>query len=192
MDPILNFERLLRSIPSLSETLTQINNVDICFGLYAGAYVSVMTSNRPAKDVDFLVADEDIEKTKALFPGCDKKEMGATTFLYPFNEHRIELMSGADYDIADSHYLFRLTQLAWEHTTVLKGKDFKVRLCNPIDTILLKAMLQRGVDQGKHDREDIEDLLKVVTVDRSYLTSRLAELNPDERLHKALKGLKLL
>jgi hypothetical protein len=192
MDPILNFEQLLRSIPSLSKTLSQINDANIRYGLYAGAYVSVMTSNRPAKDVDFLVADDDIEKARSLFPGCDKKEMGVTTFLYPFNEHRIDLMSGADYDIADSHYPFRLTQLAWEHATVLKGKDFKVCLCNPIDTILLKVMLQRGMDQGKHDLQDIEDLLKVLTVDRSYFARRLAELNPDERLDKALKNLKLL
>jgi hypothetical protein len=191
MDPIRNFEHLLQTIPSLAITLVQINKTNIRYGLYAGAYVSVMTSNRPAKDVDFLVADDDIVKAKALFPGCDKKEMGATMFLYPYNEHRIELMSGADYDIADSYYPFRLTQLAWEHTTVLKGKDFKVRLCNPVDTILLKAMLQRGVGQGKHDLEDIEDLLKVVTVDGNYLASRLAELNPDERLQKTLKNLKL-
>jgi hypothetical protein len=64
---------------------------------------------------------------------------------------------------------------------MLEGEGFQVCLCNPVETILLKAMLKRGANENKHNLEDIRDLLKVVEVDKSYLNERLLEVNADER-----------
>lgn len=49
----------------------------------------------------------------------------------------------------------------------------EVRLCNPVDTILLKAIPQREAGEDKHDLEDIGDLIKKVRIDKTYLKKRL-------------------
>jgi len=40
---------------------------------------------------------------------------------------------------------------------------------------LLKSILQRGPDQGKHDVEDIEAVLRSVEIDGDYLRQRLVQ-----------------
>jgi hypothetical protein len=192
MNPADNLSLLLQAIPSLDQVIIQLNTAQIRYGIYAGAYVSIVTSNRLAKDVDFLVADEDFPKVKTLFSDSSEKQIDITTFLYPQGNKKIELMTMAWYNFGDSHYSFRLTDLAWKHTSVLECKGIQVRLCNPVETILLKAMLQRGEKENKHDLEDIEDLLKVVTVDQAYLNERLLEVNADERFFKVLEKFHLL
>jgi hypothetical protein len=187
-----NFTQLLQSIPQLSTVLEQLNSSHIRYGVYAGAYVSIITANRPAKDVDFLVSDEDFPKIKLSFGDSSEKQIAETSFLYPYGNKKIELMTMARYDFGDSHYSFRLTDLAWEHTSVLEGEDFQVRLCNPVETILLKAMLQRGAYENKHDLEDIADLIGVVDIDKNYLDKRLIEINADERLLKVLIKFQLI
>jgi len=192
MDLSSNFSELIQSIPQLSTILERLNSSQIRYGVYAGAYVSIMTSNRLAKDVDFLVADEDFPKVKSLFTGSPEKHIAETNFLYPYGNKKIELMTMAKYSFVDSHYSFRLTDLAWQHTTLLEGEGFSVRLCHPVDTILLQAMLRRGPSEGKHDLEDIEDLLKFVKIDKKYLNKRLLEVYADDRLRKLLKKYRLL
>jgi len=192
MNPADNFSQLLHSVTSLNKIINQLNVSEIRYGVYAGAYVSIITSNRQAKDVDFLVADEDFAKAKSIFVDSTEKQMAETSFLYPYGNKKIELMTMARYNFRDSHYSFRLTDLAWQHTSVLESEGIRVRLCNPVETILLKAMLQRGVKENKHDLEDIEDLLKVVKVERRYLKERLLEVNADERLFKVLEKFHLL
>jgi hypothetical protein len=106
MNPSENFSELLQSIPSLAQVLNQLNTARIRYGLYAGAYVSIITSNRPAKDVDFLVADEDFPKIKSIFTGSAEKHIAETNFLYPYGNKKIELMTMAKYNFRDSHYSF--------------------------------------------------------------------------------------
>jgi hypothetical protein len=142
--------------------------------------------------VDFLVSDEDFPKSKSIFAGSTDKQMEETSFLYPYGNKKIELMTMARYDFGDSHYSFRLTDLAWEHTSVLESEGIQARLCNPVETILLKAMLQRGAYENKHDLEDIADLIGVVDIDKNYLDKRLIEINADERLLKVLIKFQLI
>jgi len=51
-----------------------------------------------------------------------------------------------------------------------------------MEIILLKAILQRGPEQGKHDLEDIKKLLKFTYINKDYLRQRLEEINADERM----------
>ena len=190
--PVDNFSHLLRTIPSLDKVINQLNSARIRYGIYAGAYVSIMTSNRPAKDVDILVADEDFSKVRALFGDSSESQHDETVFLYPYGNKKIELMTMGKYHFGNSHYSLQLTDLAWQHTSVLDNEGVEVRLCNPVETILLKAMLQRGSNEKKHDLEDIADLLEVAKIDRDYLIERLVEVEADERLIKVLRQFQLL
>jgi len=185
----------LQSIPDLSIVIKKLSDNNIKYGLYAGAYVSLITSNRVPTDVDFVVADEDFDKLKVLFPHAqlkgDEKNAGGL-FLYPSEDHQIEFMAKATVDMDGSHYNFKMTDLAWNNTSLMEINGINIRLCNPIETILLKAMLQRGADKGKHDLEDIEALLNFVTIDKNYLSKRLLECGQDERLLVVIRKYNLL
>lgn len=52
-----------------------------------------------------------------------------------------------------------------------------MNIVNPVDTILLKSILQRGAEKGKHDVEDIKAILEHVELDLNYLKKRLLEAN---------------
>jgi hypothetical protein len=189
VDTVTNFQRILDRIRGLAEVLDAINDRGLHYGLFGGAYVSTMTGYRLSADADFLLADQDFPAFGDLFPTAKIEETGHSTFIYPDEGQKIEFMTRSAIRVAGSEYEFRLTGLAWEHTTRLTGLDWAVRLGNPVDTILLKAMLQRGPEEGKHDLEDVQALLRVVEVDCGYLEERLAEVNADERVRGFLDRL---
>lgn len=187
-----NFNKIVVKLPQLTSILLKINSTDIKYGLYAGSHVSILTSNRVPTDVDFLVADDDFVKLKNLFPFAQTKDYGDAKFLYIGKHDEIEFMSFADVNIGSSHYNFRLSDLCWKKSGVVDGVDYKVRVLNEVDTILLKAMLQRGKDLGKHDFEDIEAILQQQSIDKEYLSKRLLEVKQDQRLLDVLKKFELI
>ena len=192
MNEKVNFDKILTNNSKLRDVLQTLNDNDIKYGLYAGAYVSIITSNRTPTDVDILIADEDFEKLENLFPGSLIEKMSDARFFYPYKDKKIEFMANADINIDTSHYKFRLTDLVWKNTSILNGDQYKVRLCNSIDTILLKAMLQRGINEGKHDLEDIDDMIGKIRINTVYLKKRLNQINSDDRILNILKDKKLL
>lgn len=192
MSEEINFDKILTNNPNLQDILRALNDNNIKYGLYAGAYVSIITSNRTPTDVDILIADEDFGKLENLFPGSLIEKVSDARFFYPYKDKKIEFMANADIDIGASHYKFRLTDVVWKNTSILNGNQCKVRLCNPVDTILLKAMLQRGSDEGKHDLLDVSDLIKEIQINKTYLKERMDQVNPDKRLLNALKGFQLI
>jgi len=187
-----NLEGLFVKIPALKIILKKLNEGGIKYGLYAGAYVSLITSNRVPTDVDLLINDEDFGKLKELFTDGLIIEKDFGLFYYLDVDRKIEFMSKATVKIDSSQYIFRLTEKAWDKTTLIKGNDYEIRLCDPVDTILLKSMLQRGSDQGKSDISDIEALLKVVNIDREYLEKRLTESSADQRVILLLEQFNLV
>ena len=187
-----NFNKIIAKLPQLISILSKINSADIKYGLYAGSHVSILTSNRVPTDVDFLVADEDFIKLKKLFPFAKEKNYDDGKFLYIGEHDEIKCMSFGGLKIGNFRYFFRLSNLCWENTNLIEGDGFKVRVLNEVDTILSKAMLQRGKDLGKHDLEDIEAILQTQDIDKEYLKKRLLEVNPDERLIKVLKKFGLI
>lgn len=187
-----SFSRILAKSPRLHDVLQVLNNNHIKYGLYAGAYVSIVTSNRTPTDVDVLIADEDFNRLDGLFSESLVKNMPDARLFYPYKDEAIEMMSDQDIDIKKSHYQFRLTDLAWGNTSILNYTGGSVILCNPADTILLKAILQRGADENKHDLEDIEDLIKKIQVDKTYLTERLRQIGPDDRILGVLERFNLI
>lgn len=192
MNEGISLKKIIANISKLQDVIQVLNDNHIKYGIYAGSYVYIVTSKRTPTDVDILIADEDFEKLENLFPNSLIKKMPDAIFLYPYKDKEIELMANANIDIETSHYKFRLTDLAWKNTLILNINGLGVRLCNPVDTILLKAILQRGVGEDKHDLEDIDDLVKKVRIEKTYLKKRLDQVNFDDRILRVLKNFKLI
>lgn len=192
MNEDANFSRILAKNPKLHDILQILNKNHVRYGLYAGAYVSIVTSNRAPTDVDVLIADEDFNRLDGLFPDSLVEEMPDAKLFYPYKDKAVEMASDQDLDIKKLHYRFRLTNLAWQNTSVHRYHGGSVRLCNPVDTILLKALLQRGIDENKHDLEDIDDLTKKVQINKAYLIERLRQIGSSDRIIDVLKRFRLV
>ncbi len=76
-----------------------------------------------------------------------------------------------------------LTKEMLDHATTFQYQGQRVRLLSVEDVLLIKALLQRGPEIGKHDREDILRFLKIQPeIDRVYLESRIRILEAEGRI----------
>ncbi len=172
-----NLETLLGKVPALDYVLNVLDGAGIRYGLYAGCHVALLVNNREPTDVDLIVHDDDLEALRALFPFARTKDLGRAVFLYIGEGDTIEFMGRADILRNGKAYPFRLTDLAVEHVrTYIAGRS-NIKLVDPVDTLLLKALLRRGQDQGKHDLEDLAAVLSSMCIDQAYLAARLHEVN---------------
>ena len=170
-----NLRSLLQKNHVLSYVFPKLQEAGIRYGLYAGAHVAVLTGNRIPTDVDLLIYDKDLPKLQSLFPFAKTSDLGNGVFLYIGKDDLVEFMGTADV-IKDEHsYPFRLTDEAVSRLSIYTIDDLDIQLVDPVDSIVLKSLLQRGTDQGKHDVEDIEAVLAAVDIDTAYLRKRLVE-----------------
>jgi hypothetical protein len=175
-----NVDSLIQQTAHLKGVLDCLEEANIRYGLYAGSHVAVLTNNRPPTDVDFLVHDDDIDKLMDIFPLATSGESGSASFLYVDDDHLIEFMGRANVPKENVIYPFRLTDLAVRHLVTYTAKLGTIKIVNPVDTLLLKAILQRGESQGKHDLEDMQAVLARVAIDEEYLRARMKETKSAE------------
>ena len=177
---IKNINSLILRTAPLKGVLERLETADIRYGLYAGAHVAVLTNNRLPTDVDFLVHDDDIDELKKIFPSAQSNESKSATFVYVGDDNLIEFMGRANIRKENVIYPFRLTNLAVQHLVTFTDGLVAIKVVNPVDTLLLKAILQRDESQGKHDLEDMQAALAQVAIDEKYLKARLKETEAAE------------
>lgn len=178
--------KLTRSVPFLGKVIAKLNHNNIRYGIYSGSFAAIASDYRHTNDIDIVVHDEDILTVKRLFPFARTKDIGCAVFLYIGENDEIEIVAQSDVQIGEHIYKFRLTELAWKHSRRLVVGDLEVSVLNPIDTILMKSVLQRGQEQNKFDLEDIEQIIQFAEINKKYLLARLQEINADSRVFTLL------
>jgi hypothetical protein len=177
---IRNIDSLIQRAAPLQGVLGILEETSIRYGLYAGSHVAVLTNNRSPTDVDFLVHDDDIDELKKVLPSARINETESATFLHVGDNNLIEFMARANILKKGAAYPFRLTDLAFRHVDTYDTGLGSIKIVNPVDTLLLKAMLQRGENQGKHDLDDMRSVLSQIEIDREYLNARIKETKTRE------------
>ena len=186
-----NLETFSQKNPLLKDIILRLNNADICYGLFGGTQVWLTTASRETTDIDILVANKDFDKVRSLFLDSVYKEKEIGNFLY-LPKHNIEFGSNVSPKVNEVKYLFLLTDPCSENRVKITFPDCELYFLNPTDTILLKAILQRGIEKGKHDLEDIEALVNCIEIDKDYLQKRFEECGCDERVMKCLSNFRLM
>lgn len=187
---LINLRQLLESRPVLKGIFKILEDGNIRYGIFAGACVSILTSNRKPTDVDFLVADEDFNKLGSLFRGSVKEINDLKTrgkFYYLKRNRDIEFVSELDFKVGKKVFPIRLTSLAWQNVLKYNVLGDNIILLNPVDTLLEKAISPRGSEVGKHDLEDIDALFKLAEIDREYLKKRVKEMKAEEQVSEVLQ-----
>ena len=142
-------------------------------------------NKRMPNDVDLFLRDEQHDLADKLFD--------VTSFEYvsplervrnsnPFGEHEMQLTSHLRISVAKKTYNLSMGDDVFSKRAKGESSIGPLWLMPPEDALLIKALLQRGPDVGKHDVEDIQNLLEIYNPDKAYLKKRIEDLGAEERV----------
>jgi hypothetical protein len=175
-----NIDAMVQRIHPLRCVLERLGETAIRYGLYSGAHVGIITGSRVPVDVDLLVHDDDLTMLRETFPSAKTTDHSHGMRLYIGNDQAIEFIGRGNIIKDGASYPFRLSELALTRLTTYTTELTEIRVVDPVDTLVLKAVLRRSEDQGKHDLEDMAALIARVDIDESYLKARLDEVHARE------------
>jgi hypothetical protein len=173
-----------RTALTLDEIARRLDRAGIPWVVFAGAAAGVYGADRPLTDVDILVSAAAGTRTAALFPEARVKRRGdgpVACIQLP----GVDIVAGLDVMDVDDQMAARLTrhQIAGVEVPVIPAED----------NILIKAMLGRGPEVGKHDWEDVEAMVShLPALDWEYLCWRADQCQPRRRVEQAMQRLERL
>jgi len=169
-----------KGLAGLGEIAAKLDGAGMQWAVFAGAAASVYGADRVVTDVDILVPAEEGDRLMALFPEAE------LVFSQPGLMHLemtgVDLLAGLGTVDLDSRMATRVTR--HEIGGIL------VPVIPPEDNILLKATWGRGLEEGKHDWEDVEAMMaSVPTIDWEYLRWRAGRLGQPELVQGIMERL---
>jgi len=144
--------------PKLLAVKEKLNKAGVPWAIFAGAAAYCYGSRREITDIDILVKREDLEKAKVTLQDIDAK----------------------GFDIIATPRFF-LDEEMIRRTNWKKILEVTIPVTPVEDNIVFKAILQRGADQGKHDIEDIEFMIKNEHLDLEYLWKRMRRWRAEKK-----------
>lgn len=159
--------------------------------IWSGMHAAVLGA-RQSQDVDVWMPDaailpayealrRDLDIPVTLDEGYDDRVMIGVGEGRP-----LEIMACMDIKTTDGTFAMRCTRSVLNLGTSRRYNGWSIPFAPPEDTILLKAILARGADQGKHDIEDIAAIRDGCYLDQDYLMRRIAETGTAPRVSPLL------
>jgi hypothetical protein len=164
-----------------------LDGAGIPWAVAAGAAVFLYTGNRPPTDLDLLIPPERVEEAGALLGTSPKREETAWGEVSKLVVGETELVGSLAIDVAGHECSYRMDEEMVRRARTMRFQQVSVPVLSPEDVVALKAVLQRGRDQGKHDIEDIAALAAELPIDRDYLVWRLRRMGAEERARPILE-----
>jgi hypothetical protein len=169
---------------TLAEIARRLDQAGITWAVFAGAAAAAYGATRPLTDVDILVPAAEGERLAALFPEAqvDRREDGSARGI---QLPGFDILAGLTIIDLDTHMAARLQRHEIAGVTV--------PVIPPEDNILLKAIMGRGPEVGKHDWEDVQAMLAYLpSIDWEYLRWRADACGPRQRVQQALERLETM
>lgn len=164
--------------------------------LFSGTHAGLIGGHRISDDVDLWVPDHAMEQVCQAFP--ERVFRGDDRTIVSVERHggKLELMAHMVIHISEANhhavYPFPMTPEAQSRVRHGTIDGWEIPYADPVDTILLKAILQRGGSQGKHDLEDIAAIGQNVSIDQGYLRRRIIETGSRRRVGPLLRQMGIL
>ncbi|MEK9131083.1 MAG: hypothetical protein AAB429_03130 [Patescibacteria group bacterium] len=174
--------------PQLRSTLEKLNAAKIPYAIGGSGCLFLLGNERLPDDVDIYLRNEDHDAVDQLFD--------IVSFIYESplehvrnsnvnGDHSIQLTSHLTISAEGKSYDLSLTPDVLEARLQSAHDSLEVFLYPPEDVLLIKALLQRGADVGKHDIEDIEAFRQRYPQLRlDYLQQRIQSLGAQDRVQK--------
>jgi hypothetical protein len=163
---------------SLGEVAHRLDGARITWAVFAGAAATAYGSTRPLTDVDILIPAAEGDRLADLFPKAQamRKDDGSVQGIQLAG---FDILAGLNVMDLDDRMAARLTR--HEIAGVV------------VPVIPLKAMRGRGPEVGKHDWEDVQEMMAhLPTLDWGYLRWRASKCAPPQRTEQLLERLETL
>lgn len=178
-------EQFENKFPLFKQVLIKLNENRVDWLIGGSGCLFLLGGDRIPEDVDILLRDNQHDLVDKIF--------GIKSFVYqsslesarnsnPENNHSIQLTSNLKITVNNEIYDFSITQEILNQSVKL-GNFF---LLPPEDVLLIKALLQRGSEVGKHDIEDIQKFKLIYKLNSEYLRKRIKYLHAEERIKEIL------
>jgi hypothetical protein len=173
--------RIKKEFPIFSETIEilNMNTIDWCIGGSGGLFL--LGNDRFPDDIDIYVRDREHDVVDKLF--------GISSFQYysslenvrnsnPRGDHSMQITSHLNISVLNKIYHWQVD----DELLAQSRQIDEIRLCPPEDILLIKALLQRGIEVGKHDIDDIKNFAKIYNLDKEYFQKRVTILDAELRV----------
>ena len=155
-----------------------MDRAGIAWAVFAGAAASAYGATRPLTDVDILIPANAGEQVAALFPEGEIKR-GEDGSVHIVQLPGFDLVVGLAWHKADDIYIFDLDAPMAARLQHHEVDGVPVPVIPPEDNILLKAIAGRGPEVGKHDWEDVQEMMaSLPEIDWEYLRWRADACGP--------------
>ena len=161
----------------------------IPWAVCAGAAAHLYGTRRPIQDVDIIVAAQRLADVVRLLQQQHK--------VVQFDGSRIvwrgiKLFDDLSVRRGADQFPFTLDEAMCAHLRRLPLLGSVVPVLAPEDVLLHKLLLDRGLNQGKHDRADAAGIAARQKLDTAYLQQRTAAMGLNRTLVPALAELGIL
>jgi hypothetical protein len=165
----------------LGEVARRLDQAGVPWAVFAGAAASVYGVTRPITDIDILVPAAAGGQVARLFPEA-QVERRASDKVWALQLPGYDIVAGLSLIELDDQMVARLRRRD------LAGVS--VPVIPPEDNIVLKAVAGRGPEQGKHDWEDVAEMMAALPeLDWVYLGWRLDRSGSEEEMRKVRQRL---
>jgi len=163
---------------------------EVDFGVFSGSHAAMIGGHRSTPDIDFWADNHKWDDLINAFPDAEITDRRMTWrpgqpydgVLVTMGRHQeIGIMAGTIIYADGVTYPSPFTNLVRTHRIWMTLGGLTTWFANPADTLLFKAISQRGKAVGKNDIEDIIAINNKVSIDVAYLLARIKECKAEER-----------
>lgn len=173
--------KFVERVPKLLEVAQTLNDAKIPWLIGGSGCLFVFGNERVPEDVDIFVRNADHDRVDELF------EIESFTYTSPlenvrnsnpFGDHALQCTSHLRISKGDRVVNFEVTGAMLSQAWRAEHNGVALFFMPPEDPLLIKALLNRGPEVGKHDRADIERFLEInPDIDKNYVRNRAASLS---------------
>lgn len=179
-------EELAKFFPLLIPTARKLNAHSLAWLIAGSGCLYVYGNERQPQDLDFYLTAASHDRADQIFtipsyPYSSPVEKVRNS--NPHGDHSLQFTSQLQITNQGKIYDLAPTELVLAHRGQIEY-DQEIIYFAPVEEVLLvKVLLGRGPEAGKHDLEDVRNFLKIgPQIDESYLAARQAELGLDHDL----------
>lgn len=178
----------------LRQAAARLDASGIFWSVFSGAAATCYGVQRSITDIDIALHSEETARILALFPdGQPKPTKHPGEYALDFGQ--VEIWWGTLFLKGGKRlYPVPFDEQMRRRVTRQSILGIDVPVCAPEDIIVLKAILQRGPQQGKHDLEDIQAIAHTLgnQLDLDYLKERASACGALARVEACLQRLNII
>jgi len=163
-------------VAALRTVKSRLEKLGVHWAVFAGAAAYCYGSRRRVTDIDVLVKGSDLEVALAAIKDVEG----------------VDVVGDLEMETSQGRCRFFMDGQMIERIQRRRLLGVAVPVVPVEDNILFKAILQRQEDQGKHDVEDIRDMVAHEKLDLRYLEQRIRIYRAERRVKPLLRRLGVL